>query len=97
MSATPYTPQLLERAKMLLPASSDDLLLRGITAETIDRIVALKKAGLRLRDKYGSLEALEQRIKDEKVSPDDHRLYTDLLEWKAIRHELAELVDLLES
>jgi hypothetical protein len=81
---------------MVLPASSDELLLRGITAEITDRIVALKKASLRLRAKYGSTESLERKIASEGVSPDDHRLYTDLLEWKAIRHELAELVDLLE-
>ena len=94
MSAMPNT-HLLERARMVLPASKKDLLLRGITAETTDRIVALKKAGGRLRDRYGSIEALEQKVKIETVSPDDHRLYADLLEWRAIRHELAELVDLL--
>jgi len=92
-----HTPQLLERASRVLPASSDELLLRGITAETTDRIVALKQASLRLRAQYGSSENLEQKIKTGGVSPDDHRLYTDLLEWRAIRHELAELVELLET
>jgi hypothetical protein len=94
---TSHTPQLLERARMVLPASSEELLLRGITAETTDRIVALKKASLRLRAQHGSIENLEQIIKTVGVSPDDHRLYTDLLEWRAIRHELAELVGLLET
>lgn len=72
-------------------------MLRGITAETTDRIVALKKASLRLRAKYDSPESLEQKIESEGVSPDDHTLYTDWLEWKAIRYELAELVDLLKT
>ena len=92
-----YMPQLLERATKVLPASTDELLLRGITAEATDRIVALKKASLRLRDQYDSIENLERKIRAEGVSPDDHGLYTDLLEWRAIGHELAELVDLLET
>lgn len=66
-------------------------------AEATDRIVSLKKASLRLRAQYGSLESLQQKIKAEGVSPGDHRLYTDLLEWKAIQHELVELVKLLET
>ena len=92
-----FTTQLVERARQILPASSDDLLLRGIAAETTDRIVALKKAGLRLRARYGSIEKLQQKIKIEGVIPDDHSLYTDLLEWQAIQYELAELMDLLET
>jgi hypothetical protein len=97
MTMTFYTPQLLERASRVLPASSDELLLRGIMAETTDRIVALKQASLRLRAQHDSFENLEQKIKAVGVSPDDHRLYTDLLEWRAIHHELAELVELLET
>lgn len=94
---TSHTQEMVKRAASVLPASTDDLLLRGIAAETTDRIVSLKKAGLRLRANYGSLDALEQRIRNEGVSPDDHRLYTDLLEWRAIHHELAELMKLLEA
>jgi hypothetical protein len=94
---TSHMPQLLERASRVLPASSDELLLRGITAETTDRIVALKQASLRLRAQYGSIENLEEQMECTGVSPDDHHLYTDLLEWRAIRHEVAELVDLLAS
>ena len=89
--------RFLERATNVLPASNDELLLRGITAEVTDRIVALKKSELRLRRHYGSLENLERGIETQGVSPDDHRLYTDLLEWRAIRHELSELVDLLDA
>jgi len=94
---TVYAAQLLERATQVLPASSDELLLRGITAEATDRLVVLKKADLRLRDRYGSLEKLQRRIGIEGVTPDDHLLYTDLLAWRAIRHELSALVDLLET
>ena len=97
MIVTVYAAQLLERATQVLPASSDELLLRGITAEATDRLVVLKKADLRLRDRYGSLEKLQRRIGIEGVTPDDHLLYTDLLEWRAIRHELSALVDLLET
>lgn len=94
---TVYAAQLLERATQVLPASSDELLLRGITAEATDRLVVLKKADLRLRDRYGSLEKLQWRIGMEGVTPDDHLLYTDLLEWRAIRYELSALVNLLET
>ena len=94
---TVYAEQLLERATQVLPASSDDFLLRGITAEATDRLVALKKADWRLRARYGSLEKLQQRIGVAGVTQDDHLLYTDLLEWGAIRHELSALVNLLEA
>jgi len=36
-------------------------------------------------------------VKTEGVSPDDHTLYTDLLEWRAIDHELTELLHMLEA
>jgi hypothetical protein len=57
-----HTPQLLERAKKVLPASSDDLLLRGIMAEATDRIVALKKVDVRLASQFGSIEDLQKKI-----------------------------------
>jgi hypothetical protein len=94
MTTVSYVHQLLERAAAVLPVSDEEIILKGITNE---RIVYLKKATLRLQTKYGSLEALEQRIKTEGISPDDHTLYTDLLEWRAIRHEMVELVNLLEA
>ena len=97
MTTLSYVHQLLERAAAILPVSDEEIILKGITTETVERIVCLRKAASRLQTKYGSLEALEQRIKAEGVSPDDHTLYTALLEWRAIRHELAELVNLLEA
>jgi hypothetical protein len=97
MDMTAYAMQLLDRAMQVLPLSSDDFLLKGITAEATDRLTALKKADLRLRIRYSSPEQLQQKIEAQGVSPDDHSLYTDLLEWRAIRHELSALVDLLET
>ena len=94
---TLYTSQLLERATRVLPLSDDDFLLRGITAEATDRLVALKKADFRLRAHYGAPEELQRQIEVQGVSPDDHAPYTDLLEWRAIRHELSALVDFLET
>lgn len=62
-----------------------------------ERIIALKKAAAWLQRDYGSLEALERRVQAEGVSPDDHTLYTDLLEWRAITQEMSELLHLLEA
>jgi hypothetical protein len=50
-----------------------------------------------IKGQYGSLAALEGQMRSEGVSSDDHRLYTDLLEWRAIEHELAELTYTHES
>ena len=50
-----------------------------------------------MKAQYGSLAALEGQLRSEGVSPEDHRLYTDLLEWYAIDHELAELRHTHES
>lgn len=94
---TVQTQRLLKQAAAILPASGDELMLRGIAAETTDRILALKKSERRLQSKYGTFENVEQQIKTSGVSPDDHTPYTDLLEWRAIRHELAALINLLET
>lgn len=94
---TIQTQRLLKQAAAVLPASRDELMLRGIAAETTDRIVALKRNERSLQNKYKSLDDLEHQIKDGGVSPDDHTLYTDLLEWRAIRHELTALLNLLET
>ena len=80
-----------------MPVTDKDIILRGITAEVVERIVQLKKARDGLEQKYGSLEGLERRMEQQGVSPDDHTLYTDLLEWRAINRELSDLIDILES
>ena len=59
--------------------------------------MALKKAEARLQELYSSLEDLERKIQAEGVPPDDHTLYTDLLEWRAINHELSQLLHIFEA
>jgi hypothetical protein len=86
--------QLLEKATAVLALSDEDLIYKGIAAGVSERLIALKKATARLQEQYGSLEELERKIQTEEVSPDDHTLYTDLLEWRAIQHEQAELLHL---
>jgi len=89
--------QLLERATAILPASDEDLIYKGIAAGVSERILDLKKSRARLQRKHSSQEELERKVKREGVSPDDHTLYTDLLEWRAIDHELTELLHMLEA
>ena len=62
-----------------------------------ERLASLKKADQRLRSRHGALASLQQRIETEGISSDDHSLYNDLLEWRAIQHELAELVKLAKE
>jgi hypothetical protein len=87
----------LEKAISILPLSDEEVIFKGIAAGISERIMALKKTKSHLIGKYNSLENLEAKIKREGISPDDHTLYTDLLEWKAINHELVELLQLFES
>ena len=79
--------QVLERTLAALPVTRDDLLVRGI-AEVTERIVELKKTATRLQEKYGSRDALQERIEREGVPANDHTLYTDLMEWNSIESDL---------
>lgn len=88
---------LLERATAVLPVGGEDLVYKGIATAFSERILTLKKATSRLQAQYGSVEELESRIHIEGLSPDDHTPYADLLEWRAARHELAELFRALET
>jgi predicted Zn-dependent protease with MMP-like domain len=88
---------LLERATSVLPISDEDLIYKGIAVSVSERLMALKKAEAHLQGLYGSIEALERKVKTEGVRPDDHTLYTDLLEWRAINHEMAELLHIFEE
>ena len=88
---------LLERATALLPLSEDDLIYKGIAASVSERMLELHKTKARLERTYGTLETLEQEIQSGGVSPDDHTRYTDMLEWRAITHELRELLHLFET
>ena len=89
--------QLLEKATAILPLSDEDLIYKGIAAGVAERMIALKKARSRLQEKYGALENLERRVQAEGISADDHTLYTDLLEWRAIEDEWAKLLHLFEA
>lgn len=62
-----------------------------------ERIIELKRTQAQLAGQYGTLQELEKRIKTEGVSVDDHTPYEDLLEWRALGHELSELVRILET
>jgi len=89
--------QLLEKATDVLALSDEDLIYKGIAAGVSERLITLKKTASRLQEKYSSLEELERKTQTEEVSPDDHTLYTDLLEWRAIQHEQAELLHLFAA
>lgn len=97
MTTASRVQQLLEKTLAILPVTNEDVIFRGITAGVTDRIFELKKAALGLQQRYGSLQDLERKIEQEGVPPDDHTLYTDLLEWRAISQELSELIKILES
>lgn len=96
MTLTPHTRKLLNYIQELLPVDEDDIVQRGIVQATLDRIVKLRQRAAQLADCHGSLDALEAQVQTEEIAPDDHTLYTDLLEWRAVRHELAQLADFLE-
>jgi hypothetical protein len=80
----------------VLPLSDEDLVYKGIAAGVAERMMTLKKRVSQLEADYGTLNALEQSVKVEGVSPDDHTRYTDLLEWRAIYDELDQLRDIFE-
>ena len=94
---TTHTQNLLHRLQNLLPLTEDEIVQRGITEATMARIMELRQQAAQLASMYTSLENLEQKVKTEGVSPDDHTLYTDLIEWRAVRQELADLAAFLES
>ncbi len=93
---TSTVQQLLAQATQILPLSEEELIQKGIAVGVSERIFVLKQRLAHLQPVYGGLSHLEQRIQAEGVSPDDHTLYTDLLEWRATKHEVAELLHLLE-
>ncbi|MBS1263069.1 MAG: hypothetical protein MAG715_00237 [Methanonatronarchaeales archaeon] len=87
----------VSRALEVLPSTREELVLSGIVSKVNERLVELKLAEEELARKYGSLGELEEKVEREGVSPDDHSLYNDLLEWRAIKEEKSRLTDLLES
>ena len=97
MTLTPHTKNLLGRLRDLIAVSDDEVVQRGIAQATTDRIIELRQRAAQLAVRYGAIEKLDAQIKKQGVSPDDHTLYTDLLEWRAVRHEMEQLTSFLEA
>lgn len=79
-----------------MTVSDDEVVQRGITQATTGRIIELRQRAAQLVSRYGTINKLETQVKSG-VSSDDHTLYTDLLEWRAVRHELEQLTRFLEA
>ena len=96
MTITQDTQLLLDRVRELLPVNDDEIVQRGIAQATLDRIVVLRRRATQLASQYSSLDALETSVNAGSVMPHDHTPYTDLLEWRAVHHELTQLTGFLE-
>ena len=97
MVLSSHTQNLLDDFQKIMAVNEDEIMQRGIAQATTDRIIELRQRIGELIQQYSSPEQLESRIKSESVSADDHSLYTDLLEWRAVRHELEQLTHFLET
>lgn len=95
MVLTSRTQNLLTGLQKIMALDEDEIVQRGIAQATTDRIIELRQRVGQLTEQYGSLEKLEAQSKS--VPADDHTLYTDLLEWRAVRQELEQLADFLEN
>jgi len=96
MTLTPHTQDLLTRLQGMIALSDDEIVQRGIAQATTDRIIELRQRVAQLAAQHGSLKKLSEQV-DQGISPDDHTLYTDLLEWRAVRSELEQLTRFLEA
>lgn len=97
MALTSRTQNLLADLQKIMAVNEDEIFQRGIAQATTDRIIELRQRIGQLSEEYGSLEKLDAKVKSEGVTPDDHTLYTDMLEWRAIQHELEQLSRFLET
>jgi len=97
MTLTTHTQHLLSRLQELIVVNDDEIVQRGITQAAMERIIALRRRAAQFANQYISPEKLEAKIKRQGLSPDDHTPYTDLLEWRAVRHELEQLTLFLEA
>ena len=97
MVITSRTQNLLDHLKQLLVVNEDEIVQRGIAQATTDRIIDLRQRAGQLSERHESIDKLESQINKEGVSTDDHTFYTDLLEWRAVRHELEQLTHFLET
>ena len=96
MTLTAHTQNLLTRLQGMMALSDDEIVQRGIAQATTDRIIELRQRSAQLKEHYGSLKKLEVQV-EAGIPADDHTLYTDLLEWRAVRHELEQLTRFLEA
>jgi len=97
MTLTSHTQNLLTRLQQLMAVNDDEIVQRGIAQATGDRIIELRQRMGQLSERYGDIEKLEAQVKREGVTADDHTPYTDLLEWRAVRHELEQITHFLET
>ena len=95
MVLTSHTKNLLSDLQKIMALDEDEIVQRGIAQATTDRIIELRQRIGQLSEQYGDLEKLEAKSKT--VLAGDHTLYTDLLEWRAVRHELEQLTHFLEK
>lgn len=95
MVLTSRTQNLLADLQKIMAVNEDEVVQRGIAQATTDRIIELRQRIGQLSEHYGNIEKLEAQNKD--VTTDDHTLYTDLLEWRSVRHELEQLTHFLET
>jgi hypothetical protein len=91
------TQNLLDDFQKIMAFNEDEIMQRGIAQATTDRIIELRQRIGELNQQYDDLKELESRVEAEGVSVDDHTPYTDLLEWRAVRHELEQLTHFLET
>ena len=95
MVLTSHTQNLLADLQKILALNEDEIVQRGIAQATTDRIIELRQRAGQLTENYGSIEKLETQGKN--VSADDHTLYTYLLEWRSVRHELGQFTEFLKT
>ncbi len=95
MVLTSRTQNLLADLQKIMALNEDEIVQRGITQATTDRIIELRQRMGKLTEQYGNIEKLEALSKN--IPVDDHTIYTDLIEWRAIRHELEQLTRFLET
>lgn len=96
MILTSHTQNLLTDLQKIMALNEDEIVQRGIAQATTDRIIEMRQRMGQFNERYGNIEKLEAQTK-EVVSADDHTLYTDLLEWRAVRYELEQLAHFLET
>ncbi len=96
MALTSHTQNLLDHLKQLMLVNEDEIVQRGIAQATLQRIIDLRRRAGQLSELYLDVSNLEVLV-NKGVSADDHTLYTDLLEWRAIQNELENLTHFLET